>query len=148
LSPEEVQKITSNSDTETFDFGRTFAGRLEPGDVAAFYGDLGSGKTTCIRGICAGLGSEDIVTSPTFTLINEYRGRLRIFHFDFYRLSTPEELHELGVEEYLNDDGICLIEWPEVVSDILPKPRYELSLSWEIDIGRENVRDIVVKRID
>ena len=143
-----AEKITSNSVTETFEFGRIFADRLQKGDVAAFFGNLGSGKTTCIRGICAGLDSRDVVTSPTFTLINEYAGRVPIFHFDFYRLSTSEELHDLGLEEYFYDDGVCLIEWPEVVSARLPLPRYEFHLSWEIDIGRENIREIVVQRID
>ena len=148
MSQKDVQHITSHSETETFDFGKSFALRLKRGDVAAFYGDLGSGKTTCIRGICAGLGSEDTVTSPTFTLINEYSGRIPIFHFDFYRLSAAEELHDIGVEEYFYNSGVCLIEWPDVVSGILPKPRYELFLSWDFDIDKENIRDIVVKKID
>jgi|GEM_PF-569341 len=115
-----VERFISRSASETHDFGFRFARTLQTGEVILFQGHLGSGKTTCIRGLCAGLGINEIITSPTFTLINEYRGRLPVYHFDFYRIRGFSELHDLGVEEYFQGDGVCLIEWPEVATPLLP----------------------------
>jgi len=105
---------------------------------------LGSGKTTCVKGICAGLGVEEEVTSPTFTLINEYQGRLPVFHFDFYRISSVNELRDLGLDEYFYGDGICLIEWPEIVTDMLPKHHFEVHLFWKFQPEWEHRREITV----
>ena len=125
-------------------FGIRFASLLTEGSVVALYGDLGSGKTTCIRGLCRGLGVEQVVTSPTFTLINEYRGRLPVYHFDFYRLESPEELWDLGLEEYFYGDGVCFIEWPEIVRDLLPADRIEIHLAARFEPGWEQKREIRV----
>jgi tRNA threonylcarbamoyladenosine biosynthesis protein TsaE len=119
----------SQSAGETFEHGRAIAGGLIPGDVMIFTGNLGSGKTTLIQGICTGLQVQETMTSPTFTLINEYRGRLPVYHFDFYRLHTDAELHDLGLEEYLDGDGVCLIEWPELIEEWLPVRHLRLHLS-------------------
>ena len=94
-----------------------------------FKGDLGAGKTTCIKGVCAGLGVTQPVTSPTFTLINEYQGRLPVYHFDFYRIRSEIETLDLGLQEYFEGDGVCLIEWPEVIVDKLPTKRYEFHMN-------------------
>jgi tRNA threonylcarbamoyladenosine biosynthesis protein TsaE len=115
-----VERFISRSSTETSDFGFRLAKSLQAGEVILFQGHLGSGKTTCIRGLCAGLAINELITSPTFTLINEYRGRLPVYHFDFYRICQFSELHDLGVEEYFQGEGVCLVEWPEVVFPLLP----------------------------
>ncbi len=138
-----VQRTTSGPE-ETHLLARDFAKQLEPGDVVCFYGDLGAGKTTFIRGICAELGVTDYITSPTFTLINEYNGELPIYHFDFYRLTTPAELADLGLEEYFYSDGICCIEWPDVVHDVLPRQRYECHLQWNFKAGIDQIREIII----
>ena len=110
----------SNSVEETEALGAELAGRLEPGDVVAFTGDLGAGKTAFVRGLARGLGIPDRVTSPTFTIVNEYEGgRLPLFHFDMYRLGSSEELFDIGWEDYLARDGVCAVEWSENVEDAL-----------------------------
>lgn len=95
---------------------------LDRRNVVAFFGPMGAGKTTLIREICAQLGSTDTVTSPTFALINRYDAAdgSPIFHFDFYRIERPEEAFDLGYEEYFYSDGLCLVEWPERVVELLP----------------------------
>ena len=95
---------------------------LDRRNVVAFFGPMGAGKTTLIREICAHLGSTDTVTSPTFALINRYDAAdgSPIFHFDFYRIERPEEAFDMGYEEYFYSDGLCLVEWPERVAELLP----------------------------
>ena len=95
---------------------------LDGRNVVALYGPMGAGKTTLVREICAQLGSEDTVTSPTFALINRYDTAEgdAIFHFDFYRIERPEEAFDMGYEEYFYSDGLCLVEWPEKVEELLP----------------------------
>ena len=137
----------SESEGETLEFGKQFASHLQPGSVVAFFGNLGSGKTTCIKGICAALGVQEPVTSPTFTLINEYKGKLPIYHFDFYRINSETELVDLGIEEYFYGQGVCLIEWPEIVINMLPANRFEVHLEWRFEPNWETKRKIkVVKR--
>ena len=110
----------SNSVEETEALGAELAGRLEPGDVVAFTGDLGAGKTAFVRGLARGLGIPDRVTSPTFTIVNEYEGgRLPLFHFDMYRLGSSDELFDIGWEDYLARGGVCAVEWSENVDDAL-----------------------------
>ena len=137
----------SNSSDETLAFGANFAKKLEKTDVLTFTGTLGSGKTTLIRGICQGLGVEQIVTSPTFTLINEYTGLLPVYHFDFYRLGHATELVDLGLEEYLYGDGICLIEWPKIVQQDLPPSYWKVDLAWEFKPEWEFRRKIRIEKI-
>lgn len=107
-------EIISNSRGETREIGRRLAEKLTPGTVIAFRGDLGAGKTALISGIAEGLGVTDRVTSPTFTIVNEYSGgRLPLFHFDLYRLGSGEELYDIGWDDYLARDGVCAVEWSE-----------------------------------
>ena len=113
-------EYVTNSPRETEDVGAQLAGRLGPGAVVAFTGDLGAGKTAFIRGMARGLGIEDRVTSPTFTIVNEYEGgRLPLFHFDMYRLGSSEELFDIGWEDYLARGGVCAVEWSENIDDAL-----------------------------
>ncbi|MGI5933518.1 MAG: tRNA (adenosine(37)-N6)-threonylcarbamoyltransferase complex ATPase subunit type 1 TsaE [Lawsonibacter sp.] len=110
----------SNSVEETEALGAQLAARLRPGDVVAYTGDLGAGKTAFTRGIARGLGIPERVTSPTFTIVNEYEGgRLPLFHFDMYRLGDPEELFDIGWEDYLARGGVCAVEWSENVAAAL-----------------------------
>ena len=113
-----MEKV-SNSPAETEALGEWLADRLEPGAVIAFTGDLGAGKTAFTRGLARGLGVTERVTSPTFTIVNEYEGRLPLFHFDMYRLGSSEELFDIGWEDYLARGGICAVEWSENIDDAL-----------------------------
>ena len=113
-------EYVSNSPAETEALGAALAGRLKPGAVVAFSGDLGAGKTAFVRGMARGLDICERVTSPTFTIVNEYEGgRLPLFHFDMYRLSSSDELCDIGWEDYLVRGGVCAVEWSENVSDAL-----------------------------
>ena len=110
----------SGSVEETEQLGQALAEHLGPGTVVAFTGDLGAGKTAFVRGLARGLGIPDRVTSPTFTIVNEYEGgRLPLFHFDMYRLASSEELFDIGWEDYLARGGVCAVEWSENIADAL-----------------------------
>ncbi|MBN1559181.1 tRNA (adenosine(37)-N6)-threonylcarbamoyltransferase complex ATPase subunit type 1 TsaE [candidate division KSB1 bacterium] len=122
-----------SSPQETFNLGLEFSHRISAGAILLFKGDLGAGKTTCIKGVCAGLGVRQAVTSPSFTLINEYRGRIPVYHFDFYRIQSEREAIDLGLQEYFEGDGVCLIEWPDVLANLLPKKHYDFHLNWDVD---------------
>ena len=103
--------------------GRALAAQLRPGDVIACFGGLGAGKTALTRGIASGLGVTDAVTSPTYTIVNEYlSGRMPLFHFDMYRLASSDELFDIGWEDYLRRGGVCVVEWSENVADALEDP--------------------------
>ena len=113
-------QITTHSADETQALGAKLAERLQPGDVIAYFGDLGAGKTALTRGIAQGLGIADPVTSPTYTIVNEYlTGRIPLFHFDMYRLSSSDELYDIGWKDYLTRGGVCAVEWSENVEDAL-----------------------------
>ena len=113
-------QITTHGADETQRLGENMARLLVPGDVIAYFGDLGAGKTAFTRGLAAGLGVTELVTSPTYTIVNEYlSGRLPLFHFDMYRLSSSDELFDIGWEDYLARGGVCAVEWSENVEDAL-----------------------------
>ena len=110
----------THSPEETEAVGQHLADRLTPGTVIAYEGDLGAGKTAFTRGLAKGLGARERVTSPTYTIVNEYlSGRLPLFHFDLYRLESAEELWDIGWEDYLQRGGVCAVEWSENVSDAM-----------------------------
>ena len=110
----------SRSVAETESIGQELAGQLSPGTVLAYLGDLGMGKTAFTRGLARGLGCTGRVTSPTFTIVNEYDGRIPLFHFDMYRLSDSDDLFDIGWEDYLDRGGVCAVEWSERITDALP----------------------------
>ncbi|HXE72628.1 MAG TPA: tRNA (adenosine(37)-N6)-threonylcarbamoyltransferase complex ATPase subunit type 1 TsaE [Candidatus Nitrosotenuis sp.] len=127
---------------ETEALGEALGRSLQAGDVVALYGDLGSGKTTLVRGVCRGLGASEPVSSPTFVLLNVYHGRLPIYHFDAYRLTGSEELWEIGAEELFYGEGVCLVEWAERAADLLPPRRLEVRLNFVA--GEPRARDIEI----
>ena len=113
-------QFLSNSPAETEAVGEKLAQILRPGAVIAYCGDLGAGKTAFTRGLARGLGCTDTVTSPTYTIVNEYlSGRMPLFHFDMYRLASSDELWDIGWEDYLDRGGVCAVEWSENVSDAM-----------------------------
>ena len=115
-------EVVTHSPEETLALGKRFARYLKPGAVVGLWGDLGVGKTVMIKGICEGLGVEiEDVTSPSFTVMNMYQGKVPVFHFDFYRVGNFEDVMEFGIEEYFYGEGISLIEWPERIEAYLPK---------------------------
>ena len=134
--------IISHSASDTEQIGAALAQQLRPGDVIAYLGDLGAGKTAFTRGLARGLGISESVTSPTYTIVNEYlQGRLPLFHFDMYRLSDAEELFDLGWEDYLGRGGVCAVEWSENVWDAMEDP---IVVRIEKDEADENLRHISV----
>ena len=114
-------QFLSHSTQETEAIGEELAQKLRGGDVLAFTGSLGMGKTAFTRGLARGLGCRGRVTSPTFTIVNEYEGRTPLFHFDMYRLGSSDELFDIGWDDYLARSGVCAVEWSERVSDALPE---------------------------
>jgi len=133
--------LTSASAEETRRLGEILGKRAAAGDVYCLSGDLGAGKTVLAKGVAVGLGVRGMVTSPTFTLINEYEGRIPFYHMDFYRLEGPEELADLGYEEYFYGQGVTLIEWAENATDVLPEERLDIKI---IHCG-DDTRKITVK---
>lgn len=132
----------TNSPADTERLGQQLGKLLAPGQVVALQGPLGAGKTALIRGIARGLGVTEPVTSPTYTIVNEYStGRVPLFHFDMYRLSGPEDLFDIGWEDYLERGGVCVVEWSERILDALERP-----LSVRIErLERENARKITIQ---
>jgi len=120
---------------DTITHALSFGGTLRRGDVVALYGDLGSGKTQFVKGVCLAFKTNTPVTSPSFVILNRYEGRdknyneLFVYHFDLYRVKSTAELYDLGYEELLKSDGICLIEWAEMLGSLLPEHRYDVRLS-------------------
>lgn len=113
-------RFKTHSPEETEALGQRLAEQLKPGDVVAYFGDLGAGKTAFTRGLARGLGVREPVTSPTYTIVNEYlSGSMPLFHFDMYRLGSAEELFDIGWEDYLSRGGVCAVEWSENVADAL-----------------------------
>ena len=131
------QRFITNGPEETEALGARLARALEPGAVVAFTGDLGAGKTAFVRGLARGLDVRDRVTSPTFTIVNEYEGgRLPLFHFDLYRLGSADELFDIGWEDYLARGGVCAVEWSERMEELLEPGTIRVDLRRGEDEGR------------
>lgn len=133
-----MQEYTIKNEEETRAFGHNLAKSLKKGSVIAMIGDLGTGKTTLTKYIAEGLGIDEGITSPTFTIVREYKsGRLPLYHFDVYRVNDPDELFEIGVEEYFYGDGVVIVEWADLIYDMLPQGTVVLRLAYGAD---ENAR--------
>ena len=141
------KKLESASPDETESIAIELAKEAKPGSIYTLSGDLGAGKTVFARGFARGLGIMSPVTSPTFTLVNEYRkGRLPLYHFDVYRLGEAEELYDTGFEDYLENGGVVLIEWAERIEELLPRPYFYISIEKDLSRG-EDFRLITLKEM-
>ncbi len=128
-SVQELLPAVTSSPAETAELGSRLASTLEPGSILALTGDLGAGKTQFARGLCRGLGvDEREVTSPTFTIVQAYKGRLPVYHIDAYRIEHVDEFHEMGYEEMFFGDGVTIIEWPELVEALVPDSALRIRL--------------------
>ncbi len=129
MSDETMMYLDSESPEETFELGRMIGQECKAGSVYTLVGDLGVGKTVFTQGLAQGLGVEDVVSSPTFTIVQEYQGKkLPFYHFDVYRINDLEEMYEIGFEDYFYGQGVCLIEWANLIEEILPKERVEIRI--------------------
>lgn len=137
---ETLAVVHTSSADETESLGERIGRTLVPGVVVALIGELGAGKTTLTKGIARGLEVPDLVHSPTFTLIHEHDGRVPVYHFDLYRLDTPEELDDLGYEDYFYGDGVCVVEWAEKIERLLPADRLEIRITGEDDQRTFDIR--------
>ena len=134
-------KFITHSPEETEKIGEALAKSLQPGTILAYRGDLGAGKTAFTRGLARGLGCKETVTSPTYTIVNEYLGgRLPLFHFDMYRLASSDDLWDIGWEDYLEREGVCAVEWSENVADAM-----ENAVTVTIEKLGENTRRITIE---
>jgi tRNA threonylcarbamoyladenosine biosynthesis protein TsaE len=123
--------IITKSPKETKNLGKDVSKLVTPGDILAFYGELGAGKTCFIQGVSLGLEVKDYVTSPSFTIINEYQGMIPIYHFDLFRLDNAEEILKLGYEEYFYGEGLTVIEWAEKIEQLLPKEHLKIDIKFK-----------------
>ena len=116
---------------------KQFVAQIGDHKVFAFYGSMGAGKTTFIKAVCEELGVEDVITSPTFAIINEYTGQEgTIYHFDFYRIKKLEEVYDMGYEDYFYSGALCFIEWPELIEEVLPEDAVKVSITEKEDGSR------------
>ncbi|OGU27557.1 MAG: tRNA (adenosine(37)-N6)-threonylcarbamoyltransferase complex ATPase subunit type 1 TsaE [Ignavibacteria bacterium GWA2_54_16] len=128
--------LQSTSEQQTREAARSMASSLQRGDVVALYGELGAGKTQFVKGLCDGFRVRDAVTSPTFVILNRYSGvdgrnkEIFLFHFDLYRVQSAEEIYDLGYEEFLFGNGICVVEWAERLGTLLPSRRYDVKIAF------------------
>ena len=139
-----VLNIISHSEAETEALAKKLSAGFTPKDVILLLGKLGSGKTVFVRGLAAGLGLEsDMVSSPSFTIVNEYKGKNDLYHFDLYRIGEPEELYEIGWEDYLKRNGLVVVEWGKRAAEFLPPNYYQI----EFIIRNEQEREINISLI-
>lgn len=132
-------KLITKSPEETASIGYKLGSLLKAGDILCMDGDLGAGKTTMTQSITKGLEVDDYVTSPTFTIVNEYMGRVPVYHFDVYRIGDVDEMYDIGFDEYIHSEGVCIIEWSKIIEEILPENRLEIKLNRR---DEENVREL------
>lgn len=140
--------IETRSPEETFELGKKIGEAAKSGQVYTLNGDLGVGKTVFTQGVAAGLGITEPVSSPTFTIVQVYEeGRLPFYHFDVYRIGDIEEMEEIGYDDYFFGEGICLIEWAELIRDILPEKRIEVTIEKDLTQGFD-YRRITVQEVE
>ncbi len=130
-------KFESFSAEETYALGKKLGEEAKPGAVYCLSGDLGVGKTVFTKGFAVGLGVTDTVNSPTFTIVQVYNGRMPFYHFDVYRIEEPEEMEEIGYEDYFYGDGACMIEWAELIEELIPADAVKVCISKDLQKGTE-----------
>lgn len=133
MGPISKDELTTDSEGGTRELGRVLATALAPGDIISLTGDLGAGKTRFVQGVAAGLGVDEPVTSPTFTIMKIYEGPLPLYHFDVYRLQKITELEAIGYEEYFFGEGVTIIEWGDKIREALPADHLRLEIHRDID---------------
>ena len=132
---------------DTYEIGKKIGQEAQPGQVICLYGDLGVGKTVFTKGLADGLGITEPIQSPTFTIVREYEeGRLPFYHFDVYRIGDIEEMDEIGYEDYFYGDGLTMIEWANLIEEILPKKRKEITIEKDLEKGFD-YRKITIKEV-
>lgn len=142
-----MQEFMTENERETMELGKKLAGLLDPGSIIALTGDLGTGKTIFVKGIAEGLSINEHITSPTFTLVHSYNGKnSTLHHFDVYRVSDEDELFEIGFYEYLYSGDICVIEWADLIPDLMPSGAIRVHI--ERTGNDENMRRITVEGVD
>ena len=132
---------------DTYNIGKEIAKLAKPGEIYCLYGDLGTGKTVFSQGFGAGLGIEEPISSPTFTILKEYdEGRPPFYHFDVYRIGSEDEMEEIGYFDKIDGDGVCLIEWAELIRDILPQTYYKVTIEKDLERGFD-YRSITIETV-
>ena len=139
-----MKTYISNSPAETKKIAAELTTALDSGSVVCMYGDLGAGKTAFVQGMAEALGIDEPVTSPTFTIVNEYEGIMPLYHFDVYRIGDSSEMFEIGFDEYIYGNGICVIEWAELIEDILPEDRINVTINKDLEKG-DDYRKIIIE---
>ncbi|WP_443661132.1 tRNA (adenosine(37)-N6)-threonylcarbamoyltransferase complex ATPase subunit type 1 TsaE [Clostridium sp.] len=132
---------------ETYKIGELIGSLVNSGDIICLIGDLGTGKTHLTKGIAKGLDIKDNITSPTFTIVNEYTGRLKLYHFDVYRVNDPDEIEAIGFDEYIFSDGVSVIEWANYIEEIIPPNKLTITIEKLPELG-DNYRKITMEYSD
>ena len=144
---EQIQIIESFSPEDTLELGRKLGREAQPGDVYTLIGDLGVGKTVFTQGIAEGLEIEESICSPTFTIVQVYEeGRMPFYHFDVYRIGDIEEMDEIGYEDYFFGEGVCMIEWANLIEEILPEKRWDITIEKDLEKGFDYRKITIIRR--
>lgn len=133
-----MKTIFLDKEENTRQIGEKLGKMLFPGSIICLVGDLGVGKTTMTQSLAKSLEVDDYITSPTFTIVNEYEGRMPLYHFDVYRIGCSEEMYDIGFDEYIDSEGVCIIEWANIIEDILPEDYLKIELNYK-ENGREMI---------
>lgn len=136
-------EFISDSVEKTFALGIQIGNHVNSGDIICITGDLGTGKTHLTKGIAKGMEINDYITSPTFTIVNEYEGRLKLYHFDVYRVNDPEEIAAIGFDEYIFSDSVSVIEWSDYIKELIPEEHMDINISKVLQMGT-NFRKIQI----
>ena len=132
----EQKKIFIKNEKDSMEFGKLLSRKLTAGSVIALTGDLGTGKTTLTKAVAEGLGIKETITSPTFNIVKQYdSGRLPLYHFDVYRIGDEDEMFDIGFDEYVDGDGVCLIEWAELIKGIIPENAVSIKITKDLSKG-------------
>ncbi|MCH5184783.1 MAG: tRNA (adenosine(37)-N6)-threonylcarbamoyltransferase complex ATPase subunit type 1 TsaE [Oscillospiraceae bacterium] len=135
----------SHSEKDTRKIAEKFASDIRSGDVICIDGELGAGKTVFVSAFAKALGVTEYISSPTFTVVNEYSGKIPVFHFDVYRITDAEQMYDIGFDEYIFGNGVCIIEWSRNIEEILPRGRYEITIRRDYSKG-DDYREIKIKK--
>jgi len=138
----------TNTVEETIELGKKIGRNLKPGDIICIDGDLGSGKTHLTKGIALGLDIDEYITSPTFNIVNEYEGRIKLYHFDVYRVNDPDEIAAIGFDEYIFSDAVSVIEWSDYIKELIPDEHIQINISNDSETRRSINIQFFGKRYD